>query len=263
MAYGSNRGNRPQKDRPVVRDQDGFTQVLSRGSAPPSSFGNAPPPRKAHSTVKTPARTPRQPSPPPPPPPPAESTAFTSDKVKLRAKSMLAEFMESKGDEENLLMSMDDLKNTPGAGETVVQALLDKAMDSKDAECKAIISLISILYKQRKISRSDIQIPTKETVEFIDSFMIDSPNALRYLTDMLVEFIELQALEISWLCEHVKIHEERNPQLIPKIIEQTVDSFKLSQGDAKAKSMFDHSKACLSTLLGADAWDNIYKAKLM
>jgi len=261
MTYGSNRSNRPQKDRNVVKDQDGFTEVLSRGAVPPSSFGSAPPPRKASSAVKSPARTPREPS--PPPAPPAESTAFPKDKVELRAKNMLAEFMESKGDEDNLLMSMDDLKDTPGAGVIIVQVLLDKSIDSKDAECKAIISLISILYKKRKISRPDIQSQMSEMVEFLDAFLIDSPNALRYVTNMLAEFIALQALEVSWLCDKAKLHQERNPQLIPKIIEHTVDTFKLSQGAEKAKATFDLSKACLSTLLGADAWDTIYKTKLM
>ena len=83
---------------------------------------------------------------------------------------------------------MDDLEHTPDAGFTIVQTNLDKAIDGKDVERKAIISMISILYTHKKITRDDIQKPLAEMVEFIDSFMIDSPNAMRYLGEMLAQF---------------------------------------------------------------------------
>ena len=63
---------------------------------------------------------------------------------------MQTEFMERTGDVDNLLLSMNGLKYTPGIGHIIVQLNLDKAIDCKDAECRSIISIISLLLEHKK-----------------------------------------------------------------------------------------------------------------
>ena len=68
---------------------------------------------------------------------------MNEDKLKLRAKNMRNEYMQENNQEE-LILSMDDLKASPNAGHVIVQASLDTAIDCKEADREAIIAILSI-----------------------------------------------------------------------------------------------------------------------
>jgi len=262
MTYNSSGRNKSQRERNIVQDQDGFTQVLNRNAGPvTNTFGR--------SSQQQKFTTPPTPTLPPPaserlPSEPSTSpAALSEEKLKLRAKNMRAEFMDSKGDIENLLMTMDELKHTPGANKIIVQVSLDSAIDCKDAERKAIISMISILFRKKKISCSDIEVPMAELIEFIDSFILDSPGAMTYLGQMLSEFLFIKVLTVSWICEQSKKLEEFSKHLIPDVIVKTIDAFKVLHGVENARLMFDPQKSSLSSLLGVEKWDNISREKLL
>ena len=129
--------------------------------------------------------------------------SYSKDKLETRARNMRAEFMNG-GDEKELLLTMDEnLGGNPDAGNIVVQFYSDQAMDCKAPERKAMVEILVILFKAGKLTKSDIQMPMAELVEFIDSFVVDSPGAIGFLREMLAPFFEMKVLDANWLRENV------------------------------------------------------------
>ena len=54
-------------------------------------------------------------------------------------------------------------------------------------------------------------------------FMIDSPNALCSLALMLSKFVQIKALNISWLCFQTEKLRQSSAKLIPEVIGKTMD----------------------------------------
>ena len=158
----------------------------------------------------------------------------------------------------DLLLSMDELQNTPDAGKTVVQVNVDYAMDSKEDERQAVISMIKILFEKKKLSSDDIQQPIGELVEFMDSFVVDSPHAMKYFGNMVAEFLAIKALNLSKLCEDAKKLEENSAHVIPSVIEEIIKSFSSLHGVGASRSIFNATPD-LMKLLGADKWDEMAK----
>jgi translation initiation factor 4G len=179
---------------------------------------------------------------------------------------MKAEFTADSNEEE-LLLTMDELASTPNAGQTLVQINTDAAMDCKDAEREVIIEMLSILAEKGKLSRSDFETPVGELVEFIDSFVIDSPRAFQYLGDMLAEFIRVKVLDVPWLCRQCAKLKDIDPETSSpeKLIGEVIESMKSIEdvGVDGAKTFFGTSgQAALETLLGADKWSVIAAERL-
>jgi len=256
--------SRPMKERvePKV-DKDGFTEIPRGGSSNTFSSGPRILSKDSRSTSSRDHKSSRQqyekPAPPPKADPaPAKPAAkpMSEEKLKLRAKTMRAEFMESNNKEE-LLLSMEDLKATPDAGRVIVQASVDAAIDCKDAERAAIITVLSTLYSNGKLTSDDISGPFGEIVEFIDSFVVDSPRAMDYVADLMAEFLHIKALNVGWLCEQAKKLEEFSAHLIPNLIECCVKSSVKRFSAAEAKIHFGGSTDALTKLIGAEKWSQI------
>jgi len=169
--------------------------------------------------------------------------------------------------EDELLLTMDELSSTPNAGLTIVQTNTDSAMDCKDAERDAIVEMLSILAEKGKLSRSDFETPVGELIEFIDSFVVDSPRAFKYLGDMLAEFIRVKVLDVPWMCRQCAKLKDLDPDTKSgeRVIVETIESMKESDdvGIDGAKSFFGaSSEAALETLLGADRWSEVKAERL-
>jgi len=179
---------------------------------------------------------------------------------------MRAEFMADSNEDE-LVLTMNELSSTPNAGLTVVQINTDAAMDCKDAERDAIIEMLSILAEKGKLSRTDFETPMGELIEFIDSFVIDSPRAFKYLGDMLAEFLRVKVLDVPWMCRQCAKLKELDPDTksAERVVIETIESMKDIDvvGADGAKSFFgSSSEAALDTLLGADRWSELKAEKL-
>ena len=269
--YPSGNRNRSTKDRVEPKiDKDGFTEVakgtgtnfkygstpkiLSRDSKPGTSRDN----KSARSGDRQSQKQHQKKAPiaEPAPPPKPVAEPMNEDKLKLRAKNMRNEYMQENNQEE-LILSMDDLKATPNAGHVIVQASLDTAIDCKEAEREAIIAILSILYRNNKLTATDISAPFAEIVEFIDSFVVDSPRALEYLGDLMAEFLKIQALDVNWLCTQAKKLEEFSAHLIPSVIENCVKSSSNRFNVDFAKDKFGSATDAITGLIGVDKWTEI------
>jgi translation initiation factor 4G len=269
--YPSKTHNRPMKERVEPKiDKDGFTEVAT-GTTSTGRFGSTPKilsrdSKSSSSRDNKSSRTgsgsaprqqqQRQKPVEPTPPPKSGPEPMSEDKLKLRAKNMSSEFMEHKNKDE-LLLSMDDLKATPNAGKVIVQTSVDKALDCKDAEREAIISVLSILYTNGKLTADDVSGPFGEIVEFIDSFVVDSPRAVEYMGDLMAEFLHIKALDVNWLCTEAKKLEEFSAHLIPGVIEGCVKSSVSRFSADEAKAHFGGATDALTKLLGAEKWTEI------
>jgi len=177
---------------------------------------------------------------------------FDEEKLKLRAKNMRMEFMQDPNEKE-LIMSMDEVLGSPDAGKIIVQANIEYAIDCKDSERKAIIEIITILFTNGKVTVSDVRDPLADIVEFIDSYVIDSPGAFGYLGDMLSAFFHMEALGVNWLCDCTSKLMGKGDQF--KVISNAFASMKNAYGDAAVRSFFggaDEIKAFEQLLGPAD-----------
>lgn len=181
---------------------------------------------------------------------------MSEDKLKQRAKSMKLEFMEEKNEEE-LLQSMDDLKSSPNAGTVICQTYVEDIIESKVEECEAIVTILSILYRNRKLSQDDISNPFAETIEFLDSYVMDSHFALDNISNLMAEFLHIGALDVNWLCENVKKLEETSPKLIPTAIASCLKSSMRRNHAQETKSHFDKASSALTKLLTDEGWNKI------
>jgi len=231
--YGNNGVTKSQKDKAILKsDDDGFIKVGKYGlqestySLPASSQIKS----KVHASPRI--------------------EPLTKEKLELKVKNMKAEFMQDTNNIKELLLTMDELKSTPKLGETVVKLNADVVLDCKDQERTSIVKMLSVLFKQNKLSCSDFEEPIGELVEFIDSFMIDSPNALCFLALMLSEFVQVKALNIGWLCFQTEKLRQTSAKLIPEVIGKTMDFLIKHHGLDTAREAFLPHKDALGNLLG-------------
>jgi len=261
---------RRQKERvePKV-DKDGFVEVnkSSRGQGG-SRYGSAGPKilsrnnsnrdkkDKSKNRERERDTKPTKAVPPPRRSPSPTAEPLSEEKLKLKAKTMRAEFMEQPN-EDDLFMTMDELKKHPGAARGIVQASVDAALDCKDKERAAIVTIISTLFTNGKLTSEDIGGPFGDIIEFIDSFVVDSPRAMEYMGDMTAEFLHIKALDVAWLCTQAKKLEEFSAHLIPQVIDQCVKSLINCYSLDEAKIHFASATNELNALLGQEKWNEI------
>ena len=178
------------------------------------------------------------------------------DKLERRVANMLVEFTQDPSNTEELLLSMEELSGTPDAGVTLVQKYGDRMMDCKDDERKSIVAIVSFLFKKGKLTTDDVGNGLMDTVEFIDSLVIDAPRAYEYLADLLSALLEAKAVSVSWLCEQCeKTKMDPNTNAPERVIKETMVATKEKYGAATASSIFGDSADQLATLLGNDKWN--------
>jgi len=238
----------PHREKQVARtDQDGFTEVLIKGHSNKSmsvlSSMHKTSQKSSNLTLVKEAKD------------STKSEPLSEEKLKLRAVNMRKEFMQD-SNKENLLLSMDETSNTPDAGKTIVQVNIDSAIDCKEEERIAIISMISLLFTNGKLTMADIEDPMGEMIEFADSFIVDSPRALHYIADMVAEFLQIKALDVLWLCKQTK-KLTHCLDLIPEIIGLTVKALTRKFGPDNAKVIFIPHSNVIGDLIGKDAWNDI------
>jgi len=254
---------RQRKEREVKVDKDGFVEVATtKGSGGGGSRFGGPGPkilsrsdsgkRESKSNKSFSSRTASV----APPPPVAVSEPLSEDKLKQKAKTLRTEYMEDPN-EEDVLLTFDECKGTPKAGHVIVQVSVDAALECKDKERAAIISIISILFRKGKLTSDDIGLPFADIIEFIDSFVVDCPRAMEYLGDMAAEFFHIKALDVAWLCGQAKKLEEYSGHLIPNVIENCAKSLVKSYGVDEAKTLFGAANSALVGLLGSERWNEL------
>jgi translation initiation factor 4G len=191
-------------------------------------------------------------------PPHSETTSepLSKEKLQLRAKNMRLEFMQDKNEEE-LLRSMDDLKATPNAGEVIVQTYIDAITECKIEEREAIICILSILYRNHKVTRDDISKSFAEIIEFLDSYIMDSPFALENVSCLMAELLHIEALDVNWLCSNVQKLQETAADLIPNVISSCLKYSIKRHNAQEARSHYERASVSLERLLTKEKWNEI------
>ncbi len=263
--YQSNK--RSQKERYEVKvDKDGFQEVnysSSRGNPSMNkSISSVPPPkilsRKSteQGTIRSQLRN-TEPTPAPKPEPAAAPEPLSGDKLKNRVKNIRAEFIQS-SDVKELLLSMNELRTSPDAGKIMAQDSLDTAIDSKDEEREKIFNMLTTLYSEKKIAAQDIRPALGELIEFIGSFIVDSPKAMQYVSDAVADFIRVGAVDLAWLCEATKKLIGMDDHLIPGLIQVCIMSVVIRNGIEEARSCVSEKDiSSLTDLVGPEKWKEI------
>lgn len=163
---------------------------------------------------------------------------------------MRKEWMEDPNEKE-LLLSIDEVLATPNASKTIVQVNIDYAADCKASELEKIITMIVALYKNKKVTTSDIESAVGDLVEFIDSFACDNPRIFDYAGDMFCAFANLNVMTINWLCEAASKVNDDACKL--KVIVGALNSIKKQYGNAAVGSCFKDAgeMRALEKLLGS------------
>ena len=183
--------------------------------------------------------------------------AMSKDKLELRIDSIRAEYIQDPDNLEELLLSVDELSGTPGAYISFVQRNADRAMDCKDAERKAIISLIALLFEKKKLSQEDVGDGMADIVEFIDSLVIDSPKAFEYLGDIIATILNVGAVDVTWLVEQTEKTKVSDASVPERVIKETMVAFVGKFGKEKAQRTFGDGADKFAELLGNDKWNAV------
>jgi translation initiation factor 4G len=263
QSFGS---GRPRQPKPVVEtDADGFTVIASaRGGAPPvatkGSGSKQPPapasskqPVKKSSAPSKPAATAAEPSKSSGPAP------LSEDKLKRRIKSMRSEFIGDGGNVDELILTFEELTGTPDYAVSLIQMNADDIMECKEDDRQAIIKIVTILAEKKKVTSEDIKKGLADTIEFIDSFVVDSPRAFEYLGQLLASLLRIGTIEVDWVCtasESTKA--DPNTKAPSRIVGETLKALSAAAGKDTAESKFNASQESLAKLLGgADQWNAI------
>lgn len=263
-----------RKPQVVQTDDDGFAVVQSgkrtnvpRGSTNQGKSGSRQSPPKIRQIVSPPKQkgaSSLRPNASSPPPQTASTAApLSKEKLERRIDNIRAEYMQDPSNVEELLLSMDDLAGTPNSSFTFVQRNADRIMDCKDDERKAIGDMIVTLFQKGKLSSEDVGNGMGEMIEFIDSFVIDSPRAYEYLGDVLSSILNVGAVDLGWL-----IKETNKTKISPdadapeRVVKETMIAYSNKYGKDKTKSFFTPSEGALANLVGKDKWNAISSSVL-
>jgi translation initiation factor 4G len=254
--------NRSRQPKPIMHtDDDGFTTIVGVGGAKSRPTVQAAVPSQRSSSQKSNSKSNKK----SPPVALAEESTASSKKgpealspemLERRVKSIRGEYIQDPSNMAELMLSVDELSGTPGAGTKFVQMNSDRIVDCKDDERAAIYAMVSILVDKGKISSSDVKAGLVDLIEFIDSLVIDAPKAFDYLGEMLTAMYNIKAIDIAWICEQAektKVSSEDNPE---KIIRALAGAMESNSGKDGVRAAL--SGGPVAKLLG-DNWDVVSK----
>lgn len=261
----NNFANRPRPVKSTETDDDGFTTIGSRGGA---ISGTGPPsdksPQKSMVQIKSTIANHI--------PLPQESTKVMSkaerpeplskDKLERCLDRMKAEYMQDPSNTSELLLSMDELAGTPDAGFTLVSRYADRSMDCKENERKAIVSILTFLFENQKLAKTDVGRGLADSVEFIDAVVVDCPKACEYLGEILATMLHLKAIDSDWLYERCK-KLDPSTHFSRQVVVNAISAMKSIFGVASAQATFSGKEASLGVLIGVDEWSAIERDALV
>ena len=259
----NNPASRPRPAKSAETDDDGFTTIGSRGGAGTGPPSDKPPQRPIvpmkstvvnHSSLAKESAKALVKSDLPEP--------LSKDKLERCVDRMKAEYMQDPSNTTELLLSMDEMAGTPEAGFMLVSRYADRSMDCKEKERQAIISIISFLFENQKLAKTDIGRGLADSVEFIDAIVVDSPKAYEYLGDILAAMLQLKAIDSDWLFEQCK-KLDPTTHFSRQVVTNAISAMKSNFGVSTAKAIFAGKGSTLGALIGMDEWATIERDVLV
>jgi hypothetical protein len=189
-----------------------------------------------------------------------KKTITPEERIAKKAIYLRSEFVSSGGQlpEEEILFIYEDIIGLPDAGRSFVQNYADTGVDCKQDHRDAIIMILSVLITHGKLKPDDFHDPCRQLIEYLSDFVIDNPNAIQDIGDMIAAFIDVGALSFSWLCEQCEsLKDEPCAVLFPKLIVTVVDRVSKKYGENKKSSFkvaLEPHESRLSHLVGESEW---------
>jgi translation initiation factor 4G len=182
---------------------------------------------------------------------------LSTEELKKKIKSMGTDFISNGENVEELLLSWEEISATTDAGKLLVMKNVDRLVDCKVNELKAIIRIIIVLCEKAKLSKTDVQQGLMEAIEFIDSIAIDSPRVYEDFGFLLGDLLRIKMIEMSWLCEQLEKAKsaDSNSKAPEKVLRYALVSLKQSAGVDFARSELQDTK--LTGLLDAASIDSL------
>jgi len=189
--YGDNR--RSSYNQPAA-DADGFTpvgtKVGGRGGYAVSPAVVAAPTRVLSKPPATSGSLPR---------------ALTGEKLSNRCKNIRQEYLADTNQSE-LLLSMDELANSPDAYKIFVEKTVENILDGRDTERPTSIRMLVIVAQKGKIAPKDFEAGILSLLEFINDLKVDIPRVYDYFADIFSALFKVRAVSAAWFLASIKKH---------------------------------------------------------
>ena len=245
--------NRPRIVKPLVRtDDDGFTTVAGTGrSAGPAIIS----PIKAKDSMMLIK------------PNNAATTAAPLNNADLerKIKGMRADYMGSNGSATELLLTWDEISNTPTAGLELVKKHVEYMMDCKDIEREAIYNIIRELCERGKLTKADVQDGLVDAIEFIDDLAVDCPRAHEFLGALIGDMLRIKMFDIGWLCNQCEKTKAADSSSLAseKLFRSALYQWKKLASSDVVKSQIQHYDSRIRELIGDSTLQTIINEVLI
>lgn len=185
---------------------------------------------------------------------------MTIHEIEQYSQSIKNEFMQT-GDKEKIMVSMDRMKTTPDAALVFVQLCVKYSTGHrcKDNEREAIISILSILYKNKNLTSGDITGGFGCFFKDFGFYVRRESRAMEYMCNIITELLHLEAIDIKLLCEFLELPEDNlfshssKEHLIDMCVAFVISRYNI----VEAKKHFIKASDTLVRSLGAGTWRKI------
>ena len=178
--------------------------------------------------------------------------------IERKAQYMRSEFIQSLGNlsEEDLIFSFTELVSLPDYARLFVQVNADFGIECKPKERDAVVSILSFLVSKDRLAPKDFDMPFGELLAYLADYIIDIPEAVKNVGDMIACFIHVKILSFSWLCQQFeKLQDDPSSEYFPTLMSTIIECLYLKYGEkASLRAEIEPYKHCLSRFMGESLW---------
>mmetsp|Transcript_34001 Transcript_34001/g.49277 ORF Transcript_34001/g.49277 Transcript_34001/m.49277 type:complete len:818 (+) Transcript_34001:339-2792(+) len=254
--FVDNRDRRKQQEETV--DEDGFSTVPMgrgrRGSSGPSPSilqrkQMVPPARKQQQSRQQSARPSASQK--------RASAPLDTDELKKRIKGVRAEYMSLK-DEKEVILCAEEWSGTDGWSDVFCTESIEKALDCKEDERQAIISMFKILCKKSMLPEKSFEVALTQILEFMNDFAVDIPKVYEYMGDLVANLLLFEAIKFSWLCDLcANFLESTAPGQSERTLVNIMKGLVQLAGDDVAKTICSPSETAILKVVSSDQYNAV------
>merc|ERR1712232_1173067 len=178
-----------------------------------------------------------------------------TEELKKRIKGVRAEYMSLK-DEKEVILCAEEWSGTDGWSYVFCTESIEKALDCKEDERQAIISMFKILYKKSMLPEKSFEVALTEILEYMDDFAVDIPKVYEYMGDLVANLLLFEAIKFSWLCDLCATFLDttapgQSERTLVNIMKGLVQLF----GDDVAKTICSPSETAILKVISSDQYN--------
>ena len=235
-------------------DEDGFSTVPVGKGARRGSSGPSPSILQRKQTVP-PAKQQRQPRP-PPTSQKGSPAPLDADSLIKGIKGVRLEFMSEK-DEKELIRSAQEWSGTKDWSVVFCTANFEKALDCKEEERQAVISMFRILCKESMLPEKSFVAALTDILEFMNEFVVDIPKVYDYMGDVVANLLLLKAIKLSWLCDLCAKFLDTHPGQSERTLISVMKRFIQLAGDSTAENVLSPCEKAILKVISSDEYNAV------